>query len=96
MIVPAARRRHASGPEGVTECQPELTQLTGLLRAGAIIPLADEAATAAAMGETNPTGEFRPELLPLTLQMSINLIRNTSQGIVVAEATITPADRPGR
>ena len=45
--------------------KPELTQLTGLFHAGAIIALADETATAAAMWETNPTGEFRPELFPL-------------------------------
>ncbi|MBI4589495.1 MAG: hypothetical protein HY725_11695, partial [Candidatus Rokubacteria bacterium] len=33
--------------------KPELTQLTGLFHAGAIIAFADETATAAAMWETN-------------------------------------------
>jgi acyl-coenzyme A thioesterase PaaI-like protein len=47
--------------------KPELTQLTGPCHAGAIIALADETATAAAMWETNPTGELRPELFPLSL-----------------------------
>jgi uncharacterized protein (TIGR00369 family) len=92
--------------------KPELTQLTGLFHAGAIIALADETATAAAMWETNPTGEFRPELFPLTLQMSVNLIKNANRGTLVAEAELAkfvatllapappavtaPADRPGR
>jgi 1,4-dihydroxy-2-naphthoyl-CoA hydrolase len=73
--------------------KPALTQLTGLFHAGAIIALADETATAAAMWETNPTGEFRPELFPLTLQMSANLIRNTNQGTLVAEAEIVHRGR---
>jgi len=71
-------------------------------RAGAIIALADETATAAAMGEIDPTGEFRPELFPLTRQMSAKVIRNTNQGPLVAEAEIVhrgrttmPAERPG-
>jgi len=83
--------------------KPDLTQLTDLFHAGAIIALAGETATAAAMGEIDPTGEFRPELFPLTLQMSANVIRNTNQGTLVAEAEIVhrgrttlPADRPGR
>jgi len=73
--------------------KPDLTQLTGLFHAGAIIALADETATAAAMWETNPTGEFRPELFPLTLQMSANLIRNTDRGTLVAEAEIVHRGR---
>jgi uncharacterized protein (TIGR00369 family) len=73
--------------------KPSLTQLTGLFHAGAIIALADEAATAAAMWETNPTGELRPELFPLTLQLSVNLIRNTNQGTLTAEAEIVHRGR---
>ncbi|MBI4640217.1 MAG: PaaI family thioesterase [Candidatus Tectomicrobia bacterium] len=68
--------------------KPELTQLTGLFHAGAIIALADETATVAAMWETNPTGEFKPELFPLTLQLSTNLIRNTNHGTLTAEAQV--------
>lgn len=70
------------------EFKPELTQLTGFFHAGAIIAFADETATAASMWETNPTGEFKPELFPLTLQISVNLIRNTNQGVLRAEAEI--------
>src|SRR5712691_8658781 len=66
----------------------ELTQLTGRFHAGAIIAFADETATAAAMWETNPSAELRPELFPLTLQLSVNLIRNTDRGTLTAEALI--------
>jgi len=80
----------------------ELTRPSGRFRAGAIIALADETATAAAMWETNPTGEFRPELFRLTLHMSANLIENANRGTLVAEAepappaVTAPADTPGR
>jgi 1,4-dihydroxy-2-naphthoyl-CoA hydrolase len=70
-----------------------LTQLTGLFHAGAIIALADETATAAAMWETNPTGELRPELFPLTLQLSVNLLRNTNHGTLTAEALVVHRGR---
>jgi 1,4-dihydroxy-2-naphthoyl-CoA hydrolase len=73
--------------------KPTLTQLTGLFHAGAIIALADETATAAAMWETNPTAELRSELFPLTLQLSVNLIRNTGQGVLTAEAEIVHRGR---
>ena len=68
--------------------KPELSQPTGLFHGGAIIAFADETATAASMWETNPTGEFKPELFPLTLQISANLIRNTNRGVLRAEAEI--------
>jgi uncharacterized protein (TIGR00369 family) len=70
-----------------------LTQLTGLFHAGAIIALADETATAAAMWETNPTGELTPELFPLTLQLSVNLLRNTNRGTLTAEALVVHRGR---
>jgi uncharacterized protein (TIGR00369 family) len=73
--------------------KPELAQLTGLFHAGAIIALADETATAAAMWETNPSGELRPELFPLTLQLSVNLIRNTNRGTLTAEAQVVHRGR---
>jgi uncharacterized protein (TIGR00369 family) len=73
--------------------KPELSQLTGLFHAGAIIALADETATAAAMWETNPSGEFKPELFPLTLQLSVNLLRNTNRGTLTAEAQMVHRGR---
>jgi uncharacterized protein (TIGR00369 family) len=89
--------RFLSAGEGRARAQlafkPTLTQLTGFFHAGAIIALADETATAAAMWETNPTAEFRPELFPLTLQLSVNLIRNTNRGTLTAEAEIVHRGR---
>jgi uncharacterized protein (TIGR00369 family) len=73
--------------------RPELSQLTGLFHAGAIIALADETATAAALGETNPTADFRSETFPLSLQLSVNLIRNTNRGTLTAEAEIVHRGR---
>ena len=68
--------------------KPELTQLTGRFHAGAIIAFADETATAASMWEINPTGELKPELFPLTIQLSVNLVGNAGQGTLTAEAEI--------
>jgi acyl-coenzyme A thioesterase PaaI-like protein len=63
--------RFLSAGEGGARSQltfkPPLMQLTGLFQAGAIIALADETTTAAAIGETNPTGKLHPGLFPLTL-----------------------------
>lgn len=73
--------------------RPELGQLTGLFHAGAIVALADEAATAAALTTTNPGGDPRPDLFPLTIQLSANLIRNTNRGALTAEAEIVHRGR---
>ena len=70
-----------------------LTQLTGRFHAGAITALADETATCASMWATNPSGELRPELFPLTLQLSVNLIRNAGSGTLTAEAKIVHRGR---
>ena len=68
--------------------KPELMQLTGRFHAGAIIAFADETATAASMWEANPSGELKPELFPLTIQLSANLVGNAGQGTLTAEAEI--------
>lgn len=73
---------------GRVEFKPHLRQLTGLFHAGVIMGLADTTATAAAMWEVNPNGEFRPELFPLSIQVSINLIRNTDRGALTADAEL--------
>jgi uncharacterized protein (TIGR00369 family) len=73
--------------------KPALAQLTGRFHAGAIVAFADETATCAAMWETNPSGELRPELFPLTLQLSVNLIRNADHGTLTAEAQIVHRGR---
>jgi len=73
--------------------KPTLAQLTGRFHAGAIVAFADETATCASMWETSPSGELRPELFPLTLQLSINLIRNADHGTLTAEAKIVHRGR---
>jgi len=77
---------------GRVEFKPLLRQLTGLFHAGLIIGLADTTATAAAMWEVSPdlelNGEFRPELFPLSIQVSTNLIRNTGRGTLTADAEL--------
>ena len=77
---------------GRLEFKPHLRQLTGLFHAGVIIGLADTTATAAVMWEVNPDvepdGEFRPELFPLSIQVSTNLIRNTGRGALTADAEL--------
>lgn len=72
---------------------PALAQLTGRFHAGAIVALADETATCAAMWAIDPSGELRPELFPLTLQLSVNIIRNADHGTLTAEAEIVHRGR---
>lgn len=66
--------------------KPELTQLTGLFHAGAIISLADEACTALASAHAMSEEGWDPARFPLTVQLSANLIRNTNRGKITAEA----------
>jgi uncharacterized protein (TIGR00369 family) len=40
------------------------------------------------MWEINPDGDFRPELFPLSIQVSTNLIRNTDRGTLTADAEL--------
>ena len=67
--------------------KPELTQMTGLFHAGAIVSLADEACTAVASAHSMGDGGWDPSRFPLTVQLSANLIRNVDRGTLVAEAT---------
>jgi 1,4-dihydroxy-2-naphthoyl-CoA hydrolase len=78
---------------GRLEFKPHLRQLTGLFHAGAIMALADTTATAAALWEVNPDGEFRLELFPLSIQVSTNLIRNTDRGALIGEAELVHRGR---
>ncbi|GIX46755.1 MAG: hypothetical protein KatS3mg131_0966 [Candidatus Tectimicrobiota bacterium] len=73
--------------------KPELAQLTGRFHAGALIALADEAATAAALWEVDPSGELDPQRFPLTFQLSANLLRNTDRGTLTAEAQLVHRGR---
>ena len=67
--------------------RPDLAQPTGLFHAGALISLADEAATGLAVAHAMPDGGWDPAKFPLTVQLSANLIRNTNRGTIRAEAT---------
>jgi uncharacterized protein (TIGR00369 family) len=66
--------------------RPDLAQLTGLFHGGVILSLADETATACSMANVMPDGTWDPAKFPLTIQLSANLIRNTSTGKLIAEA----------
>ncbi len=67
---------------------PAVTQPTGLFHGGAIVALADTTATSACIAEINPDGDNRPDLFPLTIQISSNFVRNTKEGGLVADAGI--------
>ncbi len=73
--------------------RPDLAQPTGLFHAGALISLADEAATCLAAVHAMPDGGWDPAKFPLTIQLSANLIRNTNRGRITAEATPVHAGR---
>jgi 1,4-dihydroxy-2-naphthoyl-CoA hydrolase len=79
---------HVSSERVVLELdfKPELTQMTGLFHAGAIISLADEACTALASVHAMGAAGWDPAKFPLTVQLSANLIRNTNRGTLTAEA----------
>ena len=66
--------------------RPDLSQLTGLFHGGVILSLADETATACSLAATMPDGVWDPAKFPLTIQLSANLIRNTNEGKLIAEA----------
>ncbi len=79
---------HVSAERAVLELdfKPELTQMTGLFHAGAIISLADEACTALASAHAMGDGGWDARKFPLTVQLSANLIRNADRGTLTAEA----------
>jgi 1,4-dihydroxy-2-naphthoyl-CoA hydrolase len=65
----------------------DLTQPTGLLHAGAILTLADTAATILANQNTMPgPGKCAPSQFAMTVQLSANFVRNSSTKKIVAEA----------
>jgi uncharacterized protein (TIGR00369 family) len=68
--------------------RPELAQPTGVFHAGALLTLADSTATLACMHAVDPGGADGEAPFPLAVQISINLIRNTGEGTVTAEAVL--------
>ena len=68
---------------------PAVRQGTGVFAAGALIQLADVAATMACFSAMNPTDEPRDDLpFPLSVQISANMLRNTDRGKAIAEARV--------
>jgi uncharacterized protein (TIGR00369 family) len=65
-----------------------LRQPTGLVHAGALVALADTAATTAALSVCNPEGDPSAERFPLAVQLSANLVGNTREGLLEAEASV--------
>ncbi|MDE2745754.1 MAG: PaaI family thioesterase [Chloroflexota bacterium] len=61
------------------------------VHAGAMIALADTAATWAAMASYR--SELEPDQLPVAVAISSQLVANVSQGLLIAEATVP---HPGR
>ena len=66
--------------------QPALQQPTGLFHTGALLTLADTAATYCCMRAIDPTGERLDAPFPLAVQVSASLVRNVGAGTVRATA----------
>jgi 1,4-dihydroxy-2-naphthoyl-CoA hydrolase len=65
----------------------DLTQPTGLLHAGAMLTLADTAATILANQNTMPEqGTFDPSRFAMTIQLNAHFVRNNKANKIVAEA----------
>jgi uncharacterized protein (TIGR00369 family) len=71
----------------------DLTQPMNIFHGGAIVTLADAAATCAALTLTDPEATRNPALVPLTIQISANLIRNTDHGRITATAEVVHSGR---
>lgn len=82
------------GPERATvemPVHPGLYTPHGYIHAGAMISLADTAATLAAVASYR--GSLAPEQLPVAVSISSQIVANIREGLLVAEATIP---HPGR
>jgi 1,4-dihydroxy-2-naphthoyl-CoA hydrolase len=97
-IIAAMRMRMvSSSPEAVImemTIGPGVRQGTGVFAAGALIQLADVAATSAcfdAMHAADPQAEVLP--FPLAVQLSSSLLRNTDRGKVIAQSRVVHAGR---
>jgi uncharacterized protein (TIGR00369 family) len=97
-IIAAMRMRMVSqSPEVVVMSMPfgpGVRQGTGIFAAGALIQLADVAATSvcfASMHEREPDVQVQP--FPLAVQISSSLLRNTDRGQVFADARLVHSGR---
>jgi uncharacterized protein (TIGR00369 family) len=64
---------------------PNVRQGTGVFAAGALIQLADLAATMLCFQIVDPKGDRATAPLPLAVQISANLMRNVDHGKAIAE-----------
>ena len=71
---------------------PEISQATGLFSAGALVQLADVAATWLSLVHLRASGA-PPGAFPFAVQLSANLVGNTDHGDARAEARISSARR---
>lgn len=75
--------------------RPEIAQRTGVFSAGALIQLADVAATvlcARTVQQRDPE-QTRGAFFPFAVQMNAHLIRNTNSGRAIARSTLVSAGR---
>lgn len=72
---------------------PNVRQGTGVFAAGALIQLADLAATMLCFRLVDPDRSRTDVPLPLAVQISTNMIRNTDHGKAIAEARPLHAGR---
>lgn len=75
------------------EVHPHLQQPMGMLHTGAIVTLADAAATYAALTLTDADATFSADRFPLAIQVSTNIMRNTDHGTIIADARVTHGGR---
>ncbi len=72
---------------------PNVRQGTGVFAAGALIQLADVAATMVCFRAIDPTGERDDVPFPLSVQISSNLLRNTDKGTATTTSRIVHKGR---
>jgi uncharacterized protein (TIGR00369 family) len=88
-IIAAMRMRVVSeAPEAVVLAMPigpSVRQGTGVFAAGALMQLADVGATSLYFQAMRADGVEQPSF-PLSIQISVNLIRNTNKGLVYSES----------
>ena len=72
---------------------PNVRQGTGVFASGALIQLADVAATMACFHVMDPSRTRTDLPFPLAVQISANLMRNTDHGKAIAEAKVVHKGR---
>jgi uncharacterized protein (TIGR00369 family) len=72
---------------------PNVRQGTGVFASGALIQLADVAATMACFHAMDPSRTRTDLPFPLAVQISANLMRNTDHGKAIAEAKLVHKGR---